>query len=678
MQPRRAVARSGRERLEKNPCRCRGPVSATIALLAILFAASAASASAATFGGAAWGYNGSGQLGNGTTTISRVPVAVSELSGVTAVAAGGEHSLALLSNGTVMAWGSNREGQLGTGNTTSSRVPVAVPGLSGVTAVAAGKEHSLALLSNGTVMAWGGNEEGQLGTGKTTRSTVPVAVKGLTGVSAIAAGGEFSVARLGNGTAMSWGCNGEGQLGDGKMSKSLAPVAVKGLSGVVAISAGGEHVLALLTGGKVMSWGSNEARQLGVPAEIKKTGGGGEEEEVVEEIEPENSDVPVAVQGISNATAVAAGGEHSLALLGTGQVVAWGSNHSDQLGNGSSGGASNVPSAVEGLGGVTAIAAGQHHSLARLSGGTLVAWGYNPDGQLGNGSNLDSPAPVAVSGLGAVAGIAAGGSHSLSYGPPAPSVGAVSPSGGPQPGGAQVTITGANFDEATAVHFGASAAASFTVESPSTITAISPPGTGTVDVTVTTAVSTSAASAADKFTYLPPPTIAKIKPNKGPAAGGTTVSISGENLTGATNVLFGASAAASFTVNSATSITAVTAAGTSATVDTTVSTASGTSASSKHDHFKYESPTVTSLTPAGGPKAGGSRVTVSGSGFAPGAGATEFKFGKVLASSVECASTTSCTLVTAAASKAGTVDVIASIGKAKSKKDPPTDEFTYE
>jgi alpha-tubulin suppressor-like RCC1 family protein len=678
MQQHRAVTRSGRGRPEKGLCRSGGPALASIVLATVLFATSVATASAVAFGAAAWGYNGSGQLGNGTTTISHVPVAVSGLSGVTAVAAGGEHSLALLSNGTVMAWGSNREGQLGTGNTTSSRVPVAVPGLSGVTAIAAGKEHSLALLSNGTVMAWGGNEEGQLGAGKTTRSTVPVAVKGLTGVSAIAAGGEFSVARLSNGTAMSWGCNGEGQLGDGKMSKSLAPVAVKGLSGVVAISAGGEHVLALLSGGKVMSWGSNEARQLGIPAEIKKTGGGGEEEEVVEEIEPENSDVPVAVQGIDNATAVAAGGEHSLALLGTGQVMAWGSNRSDQLGNGSSGGASNVPSAVEGLGGVTAIAAGQHHSLARLSGGTLVAWGYNPDGQLGNGSNLDSPVPVAVSGLGAVAGIAAGGSHSLSYGPPAPSVGAVSPSGGPQPGGTQVTITGANFAEATAVHFGASAAASFTVESSSTITAISPPGMGTIDVTITTAVSTSAAGTSDKFAYLPPPTVAKVKPNKGPAIGGTTVAITGTNLTGATGVAFGASAAASFTVNSATSITAVTAPGTSGTVDATVSTPSGTSAISKHDHFKYESPTVASLTPAGGPKAGGSNVTVSGSGFAPGGGATEFKFGKVLASSVECSSTTSCTLVTAATSKAGTVDVVASVGKAKSKKDPLTDQFAYE
>jgi alpha-tubulin suppressor-like RCC1 family protein len=127
--------------------------------------APAATAQAASLGAAAWGYNSSGQLGNGSTTISHVPVAVSGLSGVTALSAGGEQSIALFSNGTVMAWGSNREGQLGNGSTTNSKVPVAVSGLSGVVAIAAGKEHSLALLSNGTVMAWGSDEEDQLGSG---------------------------------------------------------------------------------------------------------------------------------------------------------------------------------------------------------------------------------------------------------------------------------------------------------------------------------------------------------------------------------------------------------------------------------------------------------------------------------------------------------------------------------
>ena len=130
----------------------------------------------------AWGCNDSGQLGNGTTTDSDVPVAVSGLGGVTAIAAGADHSLALLSDGTVMAWGYNGSGQLGNGTTTDSDVPVAVSGLSGtVTAIAGGGTHSLALLSDGTVMAWGRNGSGQLGNGTTTDSHVPVAVSGLSG-----------------------------------------------------------------------------------------------------------------------------------------------------------------------------------------------------------------------------------------------------------------------------------------------------------------------------------------------------------------------------------------------------------------------------------------------------------------------------------------------------------------
>jgi alpha-tubulin suppressor-like RCC1 family protein len=552
-------------------------------------------ASAAPFAGASWGYNASGQLGNNSTVISRVPVAVQGLTGVTGVSAGGEHSLALLANGTVMAWGSNREGQLGTGNTTNSHVPVAVPGLSGVSAIAAGKEHSLALLANGTVMAWGNNEVGQLGSGsKAAKSAVPVVVKGLGGVTAIAAGGEHSLARLSNGTVMAWGGNGEGQLGNGKMANSNVPVTVKGLSGATAVAAGAEHSLALLANGTVMSWGSNEALQLGAEGRKIKVGGGGPEEEPeYEEVQIENSNVPVPVQALSGAIAVAGGTEHSLALLGNGTVMAWGSNHADQLGNGNAGGNSSFPTAVAGLSGVTAIAAGNaRHSLALLNNGKITAWGYNPDGQLGNGLNINSPVPVTVNSLGQVAGIATGGSHSLSFGPPAPSVSGVSPNTGPQPGGTSVTITGAN-------------------------------------------------------------------------------------LTGATAVSFGASPAVSFTADSATSITAVSPAGTTETVDITVSTSSGTSAISTKDHFKYESPTIVSISPNAGPVTGGTTVTITGSGFALG-GAAVFKFGKSVAGSVECASTSTCTMVTTSAKKAGVVEVKATVGKSSTKKNPLTDQFTYQ
>src|SRR5882757_2939733 len=163
------------------------PVLFLATIIATLSVAITSTAQAAPNVAEAWGLNKTGQLGDGTNTgpekcgfeqiaCSTNPVAVSELSGITAVSAGGSHSLALLENGTVMAWGANSAGQLGDGTENDSSVPVAVSGVSGV---AAGGNHSLALLSGGTVMAWGDNGNGQLGNGTETKSDIPVAVSGL-------------------------------------------------------------------------------------------------------------------------------------------------------------------------------------------------------------------------------------------------------------------------------------------------------------------------------------------------------------------------------------------------------------------------------------------------------------------------------------------------------------------
>ena len=169
----------------------------------------------------------------------------------------------------------------------------------------------------------------------------------------------------------------------------------------------------------------------------------------------------------------------------------------------------------------------------------------------------------------------------------------------------------------------------------------------------------------------------KLAPKAGPAAGGTSVTITGTGFTGASAVHFGATAATSFTVNSGTSITAIAPAGTSGSVDVTVTGPGGTSATTSADLYKYKPPTVTSVSPNTGPKAGGTSVTITGSGFALGA-ATTFKFAAGLATSVNCTSTSACTAVSPAAAKTAAVDVIAVVGSTKSKKNPPGDRFTYE
>jgi alpha-tubulin suppressor-like RCC1 family protein len=649
-----------------------------LALAAALPLGFSGSASATSSGAAAWGENASGELGNATTARSQEATPVAGLSGVTAVAAGSEHSLALLADGTVMAWGNNRSGQLGNGSTTSSDTPVLVSGLGGVSAIAAGRQYSLALLTNGTVMAWGSNEDGQLGVGSTkpVTSTKPVAVKGITSATAIAAGASFAVARLSDGTVVSWGAGDEGQLGNGKMAKSLAPVMVAGLSGVTAVAAGEEHALALLANGTVASWGSNSALQLGMEPKTRSVKEEGEEYvEVLEE--PENSDVPVAVQALSGVTAIAAGARHSLALLGSGEVMAWGSNAADQLGNGAPGQPSGMPSPVHGLGGASAIAAGANHSFALLSGGTVLGWGYNAAGQLGDGAYTNSPLPVPVTGLSGVAGIAGGAFHSVSFGAPVAGISGVSPASGAARGATSVAITGSNFGEAIAVHFGANPASTFTVNSPTSITASSPAGVGVVNVTVTTPSSTSAKNAADAFTYVAPPRITGVSPKTGPTAGGTSVTIKGASFGGATGVSFSGASSTSFTVNSPSSITAVSPPAPSGKVAISVTTPFGTSESVLADTFKYAAPTITSLSPSTGPHQGGTVVTVLGTGFSPAVGTTMFKFGAAQATSVSCESMTRCTFTTPAR-KPGVYDVAAVVGGLKSAASPPGDQFTFQ
>ncbi|HQF39427.1 MAG TPA: choice-of-anchor Q domain-containing protein, partial [Opitutaceae bacterium] len=227
---------------------------------------------------AAWGFNTYGSLGNASTAPSGVPVAVntgsgtSALSGktVVAVSAGGRHSLALCSDGTVAAWGSNDSGQLGNNSAPDSPVPVAVntgsgtSALSGktVVAVAAGGRHSLALCSDGTVAAWGSNDSGQLGNNSAPDSPVPVAVNTGSGMSAlsgktvvaVSAGGRHSLALCNDGTVATWGNNRYGELGNNSTTDSLVPVAVNtaspsALSGKIVsfIGTGGlaYHTLAL-------------------------------------------------------------------------------------------------------------------------------------------------------------------------------------------------------------------------------------------------------------------------------------------------------------------------------------------------------------------------------------------------------------------------------------------------
>jgi hypothetical protein len=629
--------------------------------LTVPAAASVSPASATPSGLTAWGlYPPAGpyEVCFAESLCETAPKEVGELSGVKAVSAGGHENLVLLEDGQVWAWGVRPD--------QSTFGPEELSGLSGVKAISAAGDSSLALLENGTVMAFG------------TGAGAPEQVSGLSSVTAIAADEDHSLALLSNGKVMAWGYSGLGQLGNGSTEGpevcgfnngepiycSRTPVPVKGLKEVTAIAAGQNHSLALLKDSTVKAWGSNLRGQLG-----NGTTSG--------------SDVPVPVSGLSGATAISAGLDFSVAVLEDGTVQAWGSDEFAELGNGVQCPAgedchSDLPGPVSGLSGVTAISAGSAHSLALLENHTIMAWGLGRYGELGDRSIQEAAVPVHVFGLREAAGVSAGPDQSLAYGPPIPTITGATPQMGPEGGGTAVAITGINLAEATGVEFGTVAAKSFEVTSPTSISAVSPPGTGAQSVEVSNSAGTDAFFY--PFRYEPPPVVSGRAPGKGPATGGTSVKISGSNLVFASAVHFGSIEASSFTVDMTkgkTTITAVSpAAEVAGSANVTVTTPGGTSTISTKDVFKY-APTVTGVSPDTGPTAGATSVIVSGVGFALGTTTTIFKFGTAKAKAVDCTSTTTCT-VTAPAHGPGTVDVKATVNKVSGTKNAPADHFTYD
>lgn len=222
----------------------------------------------AVSGGAvySWGNNDFGKLGNPSAgTVQRVARPVAGLTDIAATAAGSGHSMALHSDGSVWTWGSNKHGQLGVASDMTMRsTPERVIGLTDVKAVAANGNHSLALQNDGTVWAWGANNHGQLGLGDTEDRSAPLPISGLTNITGIAAGGGHSLAVDSDGTVWGWGTNYHGQVGEGSdTSRFLEPVPVAGLSTASSVAAGGTHSLAALSDGSVWAWGSNEENQIG-------------------------------------------------------------------------------------------------------------------------------------------------------------------------------------------------------------------------------------------------------------------------------------------------------------------------------------------------------------------------------------------------------------------------------
>ena len=351
-----------------------------------------------------WGDNGYGQLGNGTDNDSSVPVKAGGITDATAITTGDGHTCALRQTGTISCWGNNDYGQLG--NRTDTRrswVPVNVVGITDATAITAGggitvavDGHTCALHQDGTASCWGNNEYGQLGNRTDTDYWMPMEVVSIAETTAINTGGGHTCALHQDGTISCWGNNEYGQLGNGTDNDSSVPVKVVGITDATAINTGREHTCALHQTGTISCWGKNSDGQLG------------------SRIDTRRSWVPVEVTGITDATAINAGREHTCALHQTGTISCWGDNYYGKLGNGTDTRRSWVPVEVVGITDATAITAGTGHTCALHQTGTISCWGNNYYGQLGNGQGgiaIDSSEPVEVIGITDATAINTGRGH---------------------------------------------------------------------------------------------------------------------------------------------------------------------------------------------------------------------------------------------------------------------------
>lgn len=299
---------------------------------------------------------------------------------------GGSHTCAALDDGDVRCWGNGGFAQLGDGSRMNRSMPVAVVGLTDAVDVSIGRAHSCALRATGDVVCWGSDEYGMVGDGTPSSfQLTPEPVTGLGDAIAISGGGLFTCALRSTGRVVCWGNDEFGQLGDGGTTAQASPIEVPGVDDVVQIAAGGNHACARRASGDVRCWG-NHAGPGGDPA-------------------------PATIAGVSDAVDVTAGDGHTCVVRAGGEVLCWGSGAFGQLGDGSTTSFRAAPGPVSGLTDAVAVSASGLHTCARRAGGTVVCWGGNGAGELGDGTTADRSTPVAVTGLAGVVELASGARH---------------------------------------------------------------------------------------------------------------------------------------------------------------------------------------------------------------------------------------------------------------------------
>jgi alpha-tubulin suppressor-like RCC1 family protein len=333
---------------------------------------------------ACWGSNNaSGQIGDGTTEPSWVPVDVVGIDDAVNVQIRARHACARRRNGEVACWGHNYYGALGDGTLVNSPVPVSVLGLSAAIGLGNGPDHACAFDASGQLVCWGLASAGQLGNGRTSIAATPVGVDSSAAFDAVSVGPLYACGTHRDGTAACWGDL--VHLGLPPTERELPkPVDVPGLDGVTALETGTYNVCALRGTGELWCWGANSYGQLGSGTMTNQ---------------PYDLAAPARVPGLEDIVSVSPGGNHVCAVHATGEVLCWGNNSHGQLGTSPMGGAIASPTPVAGISDAVSVSAGFNKTCMVRASGEVRCWGSNYEGELGTGTRSDSPTPAVVGGI---------------------------------------------------------------------------------------------------------------------------------------------------------------------------------------------------------------------------------------------------------------------------------------